>query len=167
MFQVYEMVEVDISTLSTVVAATSVVIGVVLAVLELRNLVKTRQTDLVIRLYTTMGSKEFQDAWQKFSSLEFSDYNDYVKRYGSLSSENPAHTAIFMVCLYFEGVGELLYRKLIDINMVDDLFTFPIKTGWEKVKLFVESARKQLNAPSLFEWFEYLYNEMEKREQKL
>jgi hypothetical protein len=26
--------------------------------------------------------------------------------------------------------------------------------------------RKQLNAPTAYEWFEYLYNEMKKREQQ-
>jgi hypothetical protein len=33
------------------------------------------------------------------------------------------------------------------------------------MKMIVEGTRQQYNTPKLFEWFEYLYNEMKKREQ--
>lgn len=51
---------VDTSTLSVVVAAASVVFGVLFAMFQLRNLVKTRQTDLVLRLYSGYASREFK-----------------------------------------------------------------------------------------------------------
>jgi hypothetical protein len=72
-----------------------------------------------------------------------------------------------MYCLFFEGVGILLYRKLIDIELVDDLFSIAIKQMWEKVKPIVEGVRKERNLPQYWEYFEYLYNEMQKRERKL
>lgn len=56
---------VDISSLSVAITATSVVVSVIFAVLQLRNMVKTRQTDFVMRLYQTFSSKEFQEAWAK------------------------------------------------------------------------------------------------------
>ena len=34
--------------------------------------------------------------------------------------------------MFFEGIGVLLKRKLIDIDLVDDLFTGPKKITWEK-----------------------------------
>ena len=49
----------DVASVSAVVAAGGVIVGVIFAVLELRNLVKTRQTDLALRLYSQFGSKEF------------------------------------------------------------------------------------------------------------
>jgi hypothetical protein len=71
------------------------------------------------------------------------------------------------VGLFFEGVGILLSRKLIDLGLVDDLHSYVIKTTWEKIKQVVEGVRKSNNAPQIYEWFEYLYNEMKKREEKL
>ena len=44
---------------------------------------------------------------------------------------------------------------------------FPIEIMWEKLKPLVEGMRKQTNVPGYFEWFEYLYNEIKKRQQKL
>jgi hypothetical protein len=54
-----------------------------------------------------------------------------------------------------------------DLELVDDLFSEPIRTLWGRMKPIIESDRERLNQPRIFEWFEYLYNEMNKREQKL
>jgi hypothetical protein len=50
----------DIPSISAIVAAAGVLVGVVIAVIELRNLVKQRQSDLVMRLYSDWGSEEIQ-----------------------------------------------------------------------------------------------------------
>jgi hypothetical protein len=152
------MFELDISSLSAIIAAIGVMIGVVLTVLEVRNWVNTRQTDLVIRLYSTFGSDEIQEAWERIQTREFKDFDSYRKEYG-LQDVNK-------VGWFFEGLGVLLHRKLIDISLVDDLFSSPVKRAWEKLKPVAEGERNQTNRPQIWEWFEYVYNEMKKREQR-
>jgi len=149
----------DIPSVSAIIAAAGVLIGVVLTVMEVRNLVETRQTDLVIRLYQTFGSKEIQDAWEMIQTRECKDFDSYRKEYG-LREVNE-------VGWFFEGVGVLLRKKLVDIALIDDLFSSPVKRAWEKLKPIAEGERKQTNRPQIWEWFEYLYNEMQKREQNL
>jgi hypothetical protein len=149
----------DIPSVSAVVAALGVIVGVVFTVLQLRDLVKTRQTDLVIRLYSTRTSKEFQESWKKVMAKEQEDYHDYEKWY--------EWSDFIKVGVFFEGIGILLHRKLIDIRLVDDLFSYIIRTTWEKMKPIEEDVRKHNNAPQIAEWFEYLYNEMNKRAQRL
>jgi hypothetical protein len=149
----------DIPSISAIIAAVGVLIGVVLTVLEVRNLVETRQTDLVIRLYSTFGSEELQGAWEKTQTREYKDFNAYRSEYG-LREVNE-------VGWFFEGVGVLLHRKLIDIRLVDDLFSSPVKRAWERLKPIAEGERNQTKRPQIWEWFEYLYNEMQKREQNL
>ena len=149
----------DIPSITGIVAALGVLVGVVLAYSEIRNLVKTRQTDLVTRLYSIMGSREFQEAYEKFSVREFKDISDYEKRYGWVEA--------YEVGLFFEGIGVLLHRKLIDISLVADLFSSPIKMTWEKMKPIAEAYRKIMGLPHMGEYFEYLHSEMQKREQRL
>ena len=149
----------DIPSISAIIAAVGVLIGVVLTVLEVRNLVETRQTDLVIRLYSTFGSEELQDAWEKTQTRGYKDFNAYRTEYG-LREVNE-------VGWFFEGVGVLLHRRLIHVALVDDLFSSPVKRAWERLKPIAEGERKQTGRPQIWEWFEYLYNEMQKREQKL
>jgi hypothetical protein len=150
---------VDVQTASILVVSASVVAGVIYYVLEIRHQNKMRQTDLVMKLYSTFSSLEFQKMWYEVRRREAKDYRDYGKKYGWAE-----YTSVNM---FFEGIGILLKRKLIDIELVDDMFTTPIKWTWEKMRDIVLETRKVSNQPELFEWFEYLYNEMEKREQKL
>ena len=93
---------VDIQTVSIGIASASVVAGVLYYAFQLRHQTRTRQTDLVMRLYATFSSNEFQDAWakvrsqaNKFESID--DIYDFDKEVG-LREVN-------QVCLFFEGEG--------------------------------------------------------------
>jgi hypothetical protein len=154
---------VDIQTVSIAIASASVVAGIGYYAFQLRHQTRTRQTDLIMRLYATFSGNEFQDAWAKvrtkasdFKSID--DIYDFDKKVG-LREVN-------QVCLFFEGIGILLQRKLVDTKMVEDLFGGAIARAWEKVKTGVIKARQQLNDPTIYYYFEYLYNEMQKGEQE-
>ena len=97
--------------------------------------------------------------------MEFDNYNDFMKEHGPISSGKPASIAILMVAGFYESVGVLFHRKLIDISLDEELL--PVEMSWEKIKPVVVGWRKQVNEPRVAEWFEYLYNEMQKREQRL
>jgi hypothetical protein len=152
---------VDITEISAMVTAAGVLVGVVYYILDIRHQARTRETDLVLRLYATFGSNEFQERWTEFIKGDYKDYKDFVKKYSIRSDPAPESTWLF------EALGVLLKNKLIDIRLVDDLFTGPSKWFWEKLKPIVEDTRKRFNYPQYAEHIEYLYNEMKKREQKL
>jgi hypothetical protein len=150
---------VDIQTVSVVVASASVVAGVIYYLFQIRLQTKVRQTDLVIRLYTTFASTEMRQTWERVRTREDLDFEAYQEKYGLSDVDETGW--------FFEGVGVLLHRKLIDIAVVDDLFSSPIKISWEKLKPIALGERKQSGRPQIWEWWEYLYNEMQKRERKL
>lgn len=56
----------DITSISALVASGSVLAGVVFAMLEVRTLVRTRQTDLILRVLLHANTKEQNDAKLKF-----------------------------------------------------------------------------------------------------
>jgi len=147
---------VDISTVSIVLASTSVMAAAIYYILQIRQQTKVRQTDLVTRLYSTFASLEFQEAWHKIYFTEFKDYDDFVEKIGGKR---------WPVLIFYEEVGVLLHRKLIDIGLVDDLLGNSIRTLWEKIRYVMEEARKRYD-PRFYKYFEYLYNEMKKREQQ-
>jgi len=149
---------VDVQTVSIAVASTGVFLAAIYYIIQIRHQTKVRQTDLVMRLYSTFGSKEFQDAWTRIESIEFKNYDEYVKKYGS---------GDYVQCAtFFEGIGVLLQNRLIDINLVDALFGVPLKYMYERMKPIIEGNKQQFHNQRVFEYFEYLYNEMNRREQK-
>ena len=149
-----------LQTVSIAIASAGVFLAAVYYILQIRHQRKMRQSDLVLRLYATFGSNEFQERWIEFIKGDYKDYNDFVKRYNVRSNPAPESTWLF------EALGVLLKNKLIDIRLVDDLFTGPSKWFWERLKPIAEDTRKKLNYPQYAEHIEYLYNEMKKREQQ-
>ena len=149
----------EIQTVSVVIASASVIAGVIYYSLQIRHQTKARQTDLVIRLYTAFGGKEMRQTWEKVRTREDVDFDTYQSKFGLSDVDE--------IGWFFEGVGVLLHRRLVDIAVVDDLFSSPIKITWEKLKHVAEGERIQSGRPQIWEWWEYLYDEMKKREQKL
>ena len=159
------MVEVDIQTVSITVASASVVVGVVYYALQIRHQTRVRQTDLVVRLYSLWTSDDFLEAMLKVTNLEYEDYTDFSKKYGPLSSETPVNIAFFKVANYFDELGTLLHRGLIDADMVSEFLTPSTLHAWNKMKPAIEGFRKDTGRTFL-RWFEYFYTEMKKREPK-
>ena len=160
---------VDVQTVSITIASAGVFAAAIYYILQLRHQTKVRQTDLLMRLYSTLGSKEFVENDPKIFNQEFKDLEGFLHKYGSFPKfmQSVDYAPFMMDATFLEGVGILLKRKLVDIEFVDDLFSSPIITTWEKTLPMIEALREYFNRPQMGEWFEYLYNEMKKREQKL
>jgi hypothetical protein len=142
---------VDIQTVSIAIASAGVFAAAIYYIFQIRHQTRIRQTDLVIRLYSTVSSKEFLEAWEKFRDREFKSLLEYVEKYGALEYNQ--------VMAVYDEVGVLLRRKIIDIGLVDDLFGDAVQRVKEKTKS-IEGTEYERNN------FEYLYNEVKKRQQK-
>lgn len=159
----------DIQSVSVAIAAASVVAGVIYYSFQLRHQTRIRQTDLVVRLnpWFDLNAIELQQMFLKVFTLEYKDYDDFVKKYGPPTIETPVNMALLALGNYFEGVGTLLYRKLVEIDIVWDACGVNVPVLWPKMKPFIEGLRKQLKEPQIYTYFEYLYNELQRREQQI
>ena len=155
---------VDIQTISIAIASAGVLVAAIYYVLQIRHQKRMRQTDVLMRLYSTWVSEDLQKAGWAVMELEYKDYEDYVKKYGASGTLH--NILVWRVGHFFNGIGVLVQSQLADINLVDKLFGFYVIWLWEIMKPMVEGSRKQFNVPKSLEWFEYLYNEMKKREQR-
>lgn len=152
----------EVQTVSVAVASAGVFIAAIYYITQIRHQAKQRQTDMVMRLYATFGSTDFQKAYQKVANIEFEDFADFRKKY---VADIEVRAAMYSVVTFFEGIGVLAKRKLINMDLVDDLFTNPISQTWGKVAPIVKGMRELQKSPSVGEWFEYIYNGMKKQQQ--
>jgi len=151
---------VDLTSISAILAAIGVFVGVVFAILQLRDLVRTRKTDLVIGIWSLFSTREYMEAWEKFIRRKITNLGEYLKKYG--------YVEFNLVMVRLDLVGALLRRKLVDAEIVQDLFGPNVMMIWEQqVKPLLEEEEKRTGKPHVFPAVEYLYNEMKKREQKL
>jgi hypothetical protein len=152
---------VDITEVSAVVAAAGVLVGVVYYILDLRHQTKVRQTDLLARLYSTMTTKEWMESWGRVNAYDMKTTN-----LEKLWTENQL-VDFNVLTMYFEELGVLVQMKLLDVDQVEKLLHRHVERMWEKLKPVVEEIRKVMNDPQLGQRWEYLYNELKKRQQKL
>ena len=158
----------DIPSISAVLAAAGVLVGVAYYILDVRNQAMIRKTELITRLYSHLyGSEALQRARKKVNSITYEDYDDFVKKYGAPNSEEPIPMAISFLLYVFEEAGVLLSKKLVDIDLIDQLMGEMILRTWTNLMPLIKEARKRLNRPRVWTKFENLYNELQKREQTL
>jgi len=159
----------DLLELAALMQAVGIIVGIVIALLQLRDLGKTRKADLLMELYATYRTKDFNRDYMEILHHSWKDVFDWIEvRDGWPIAKNLQMASIWLsVLLYFEGVGVLLNRKMIDIALVDDLLSSEILLLWEKMGPAVKALRVRTNLPQLYEHFEHLYEKMKRRDQEL
>jgi len=84
---------VDIPSVSTVIASAGVFEAAVYHIFQIRHQARMRQTDLVMRLYSTYCRKEFAEAVTRYLTADFRNYDKLVEKYSSIPIENPVQIA--------------------------------------------------------------------------
>lgn len=154
---------VDITDISAVVAAVGVIIGVVYYVLEIRHQDKIKHLDLFMSLYSVWGSPEMLEAHRRFLVIKVEDYDSWVREHGQITEPTQLNTDIDRIGWFFNLMGFLVKEKIVSVKLVDELLGYWVVRNWETIKPLVYGWRKQYEIPESYSWFEYLYNEMQKR----
>jgi len=147
---------VDYQTLSIVLTGIGLIIALAYYAFQIRNQNRTRQAQLFMQLYDRWLEVEFKQLQREVSEMSWVDYDDFLRKYGPQSNPE-AYDKIRSLGAYYEGIGVLVNRKLIEPSMVDDLMSNSIISHWEQLESVIKEERRDLNYPQAAEWFEYLY----------
>jgi hypothetical protein len=92
---------------------------------------ETRKVQLFMQIYHDMNSTENLRIYSELIRMEWEDWDDYVRKYGS--SNNPeSYVLRFSMWVRLNGVGLLVKDGHIDVGSVHDLMRQTILTQWEK-----------------------------------
>jgi len=118
---------------------------------------ETRQAQLFMQIYSKFTEEYFNRNFFEFQARQWRDTDDYIEKY----DENIEARAKFATLAnYFEGVGVLVKRGLIDVSLMDDLMSGGIIMFWEKIEDVIKETRIRYNFPQRAEYIEYLYNQI-------
>jgi hypothetical protein len=145
-----------VTSLSVVIAAASVIAASIFYSYQIRNQTRVRKADLLLRLYGTFDSLDFQEAFHRIYWADFHDYDSFVE---IVEGKRQIGSYVFT---FYDQVGVLLRRGLIDFDLVDALLGNSARQLWEKIAPAIREARTRYD-PRLYENFEYLYDEMTRR----
>lgn len=156
-----------LSTLQTI----ALIVGIVYYITIMRNTRKnqqltleTRQAQLYMGLMNTLRSPEFRKQWHITESATWKDFDDFSEKYSPV--KNPeVLTAVVSMFTFFDSVGTLVKKKLINIDLVDGTLAIHLIVTWKRYESILKGDREYFQAPNLWEDFEYIYNEINKRGQ--
>jgi len=152
---------VDYSTLSIVLTGLGIMGAIIYYTLNLRNATTARQAQVYAQIWDKFSSPEFFERFWETIDREWTDYDDYMEKYGSLRYSNQSQYARSVsVGTYYEGIGVLLKNGFIDAQPVADLLGTTITSWWEKTATFIYEYRVKNREPRGYIYAEYLYNQI-------
>jgi hypothetical protein len=159
---------VAIETLSTVFTGISISLAAFYYISTLRNTrrnqelqLETRQAQLYMGLINTLRSTEFRRQWHIAEAAEWDDYDDFSKKYSA--KNNPEVLSAFTsVWAFFESVGTLVKKGLIDLSLVDGFLAGSLVGAWRWFEPLLMGDRDHFGS-NLWADFEYVYHEIMKR----
>lgn len=153
---------VDYQTFSVVLTGLSVSLAAIYYALTLRRQQETRNAQFFLQLYQNAQDQGFlQTISETIWLQDVKDFDDWWGKYGP-ENNMEFFKRLFSMMVFFEGVGILMKRKLIDPTIVDDMMSGTILLAWEKYELINRGIRERYSYPQWQEWQEYLTVEISK-----
>jgi hypothetical protein len=122
---------------------------------------ETRQTQLFMQIYQEMSTPETIANWAEILGYEWDNYEDFEHKYGSGLYPDLFGKRV-SIWRIFDGIGLLLYYKLIDIEKVYELIDSGVLIQWKKWAPIIKEQRIRHGFPEQNKWFEYLNDELTK-----
>lgn len=151
-----------VPTILNLISTTVVVAGAVLALLQLRHLAKERARESALQMLHSFQTPEFLTAVNiVFELPEGLSRTEIEDRLGEKI------TCVLTLMGTFESLGILVFRRDIDIGLVEDFFSGIIVLSGRKLKSYLTEMRKTSARETYYEWFQWLYEQFEKREARV
>jgi len=147
------MVELD--TLSIVLSGIGLIVAIVYYALQTRSQTKTRQAQIIMQVYQRMTDPDSNERFQELFSREWDTVEEYFEKY-------PSRVNFMTISAFYEGVGILLKKGLVDRALVYEFFPTNVNVLWEKYKPITMWLRETMNHPSYLRSVEYLAEELDK-----
>ena len=149
------------------VAIFGVIAGFSYYVMVVRNANKSRRTQVVLNLRSTLFNEEMNRNNIELLSMQWEDFEDFRRKYDS-TVDPDKFSRRWKTWSNYEGMGYLLHEGIIDIDMVYNLLgSFGILQLWQKYEPIIMEQRRFYNEPHWFRWWEYLASEISKKRVEL
>jgi hypothetical protein len=145
--------QITFQSISIVIAATTVVIGVVNSILSGRREEKQRQEQLILQRVQGYGLEWTKSVFDVRYALDWRDIEEFEQKYGS----NFEFTSKLLYVMSTYNLAGISLQRGIDPDLIFNMYP---PTGvillWEQYEPIIEVTRKGIKDPLYWEPFEYL-----------
>jgi hypothetical protein len=151
----------DINTILGLISTFVIVVGLFFAGVQLRQMNKQRVREYASQLLHSFTTLESQNAAKiVFELPEGLSKKEIEERLGDKLISVLAMLGIL------ESLGLLICRREIDLQLVEDFISGLIIHSGKKLRKYIEEMRELTNRQTYYEWFQWIYEQIEKRESK-
>ena len=143
------------------IATATVVAGAIFGAVQLRHARLAREREVSLEFVRLLQHSDFARALRLMYDLEPGLSHDAVEaRLGG----DMHH--VYALMTTWESLGVLVFRRQIDLQLVDDFVSGSVLLSWRKLERYVQEERAARGRDTLLEWFQWLAERMIERESR-
>ena len=150
----------ELALIFEIISMSAVILGIVFGILNLRNFQMMRKREAAILMLNSFQTTEFVRGLLLVFNLPDAAGKAEID---ALPKED--YLALYVLLGTWERLGILVYHNEIPLNLVDQAFSGPILISWQKLEAFIMQFRSDVKRESGFEWFQWLAERINGREQ--
>jgi hypothetical protein len=143
------------------VGPTILALGVILGVIQLREIQRQRREAAAVELVNSFRNAEFNRALRLVWALPDAMAPEALRARGPELED-----AAVLIGTTVEAVGVLVYRRVVPLAILDELMGDAIVRFWTKLGPWVLELRREQGRESVYEWFQWLVDRLEERERR-
>ena len=132
----------EIGVLADIISSIGVIIAIMYYAMVIRNQNRTFRAQLFMQTYSRFNDNQFwENNFEMRKKLDLWEA-EAVLESGYLTLDTQSLAQFNALATFFEGIGVLVKRGLIDITLVNDLMLFSIIDNWEVMVPVIERLRE-------------------------
>ncbi|MCI0511408.1 DUF4760 domain-containing protein, partial [Chromohalobacter sp.] len=149
----------DIAFILQLISTAIMLIGVIFGVQNIRQYQVSRKRESAILMLNSFQTGEFVKGL-----MLILNFPGQMRKADVDGLPPDQFQALHIVVGTWERLGVLVFRHEIDLDLVDDAFSGPIIQSWQKLGLYIQEFRAQMQRDTAMEWFQWLAERLLERE---
>jgi hypothetical protein len=156
------MRRVTITVILQAIATATFVAGALFTMGQLRLARRAREREVAIEILRLIQTPDFVKALRLVYNLDPGLSRAEVE---ARLGEDMNH--VYAMMISWESLGVLVYRRQLDLALVDDFVSGSLLLSWRRLERYVMEERAERGRETLLEWFQWLAERMIERESKV
>jgi hypothetical protein len=152
----------DLGSALNLISTVAIVGALIFAALQVRQANLKRTDQAAVTVIQTLQSERWTRASDLIGKLPENAKLSDIERMGPESE-----SCLFDFGMRLETIGYMVYRRIVKLDMVDELIGGVTLMFWSRAKAWAERMRIQSGNPKYWEWCEWLADRITERRAKL
>ncbi|OAB61862.1 hypothetical protein AY599_23685 [Leptolyngbya valderiana BDU 20041] len=151
-----------LANVADIVGAFLVIVGVIFGVIQIRYYRAERHENATMEIMRAFQTLEFTSALRMINQ-----YQADCRRCSRTPVPPELQEAMLLITTTLESIGLMVYRRLVPFRLVQQLMGGSIQAAWSILREYVELTRQTTGRPSVYEWFQWLAEQLDRHPEYL